>query len=189
MRGASDRLSIKVTMATRCDRPCRCHPLAKREAPGDLTGMCRWVVCEQMDLAGLPEWTDGQSQEEAARATVGWFLKVPPEREGPKSGPPELCPNCVENPGQSRSPYCGAQCKNESAFVRQFRAAAQSGDLADPDRQIALGQKLWHLIGGGYPLRVSLVSRLDMERFLAKSGGLCASCGNPAVTFDHLGSG
>ncbi|MBL8067772.1 MAG: hypothetical protein JNM28_04930 [Armatimonadetes bacterium] len=142
-----------------------------------------------MDLTSLPEWTAGQSQEEAARATVGWFLKVQPEMEGPKSGPPELCPNCVESPGQPRSPYCGTWCKEESAFVRQFRAAGKSGGLAEPDRQIALGQKLWHLIGGGYPLRVSLVSRSDMERFLAKSGGLCACCGNPAATFDHLGSG
>jgi hypothetical protein len=64
-----------------------------------------------------------------------------------------------------------------------------TGALSDLDRQVAMGQKLWHLLGGGYPLRVSLVGQKDLDKFLLKSGGLCAECGNPATTYDHLGSG
>lgn len=142
-----------------------------------------------MVVEGLPKWVEGQSQEEAARATVRWLLSSPQGPLQARFGPSDRCPNCVDRLGQRRSPYCGAGCKEESAFVRQFRASLLSSEIENPDRQIALGQKLWHLIGGGYPLRVSLVSQSDMNRFIAKSGGLCADCGNPATTFDHLGSG
>lgn len=99
------------------------------------------------------------------------------------------CPNCDQPCGNSRSPYCSDTCKETAAFVRQFRSALSDGMISDPERQLALGQKLWHLAGGGYPYRLTLAPPNALKQVDKRTGGSCELCGNPAATYDHLGSG
>lgn len=99
------------------------------------------------------------------------------------------CPNCAEPVASTRSPYCSARCREISAFVRQFRNGLLEGTILGEERQIALGQKFWHLAGGGYPLRISLISEKDKLKIIAKKGGLCELCEAPATALDNVGSG
>lgn len=99
------------------------------------------------------------------------------------------CPNCGSTLTSTRTPYCSAYCREVSAFVRQFRSGLQDGTILGEDRQVALGQKFWHLAGGGYPLRISLISEKDKLKIIAKKGGLCELCGSPATALDNVGSG
>ncbi|MCO5297517.1 MAG: hypothetical protein M9921_11730 [Fimbriimonadaceae bacterium] len=107
----------------------------------------------------------------------------------PLSYPADRCPNCGSRCSSTRSPYCSAHCRAEAAFVRQFRAARDQGTLADPERQAHLGQALWHLLGGGYPHRVTLIPPSAQRQVLKREEGKCQECGAPATTFDHVGSG
>jgi hypothetical protein len=76
-----------------------------------------------------------------------------------------------------------------AAFVRQFRASLADGSLLDPQRQVGMGQALWHLQGGGFPLRQRLVPPKVLAKVIERHGGLCAVCGAPAIEIDHTGSG
>ena len=60
--------------------------------------------------------------------------------------------------------------------------------MGERDRQVALGQILWKLIGGGYPLRNSLIPPRSLARALAATDFKCSSCGGVATTVDHIGS-
>lgn len=71
--------------------------------------------------------------------------------------------------------------------MRQLRNALAQG--ADPERQAHLGQALWHVLGGGYPHRVTLIPERARRQVLQREEGRCQSCGAPATTFDHVGSG
>lgn len=102
---------------------------------------------------------------------------------------PLACPNCGEAFLGTRTPYCSEACKEMSAFVRQTRNALTTGMVHDPERQVALGQKLWHLLGGGYPLRLTIMPPSAARQVAKRTGGKCELCGNPASTYDHLGSG
>ncbi|MBS1718545.1 MAG: hypothetical protein JSS72_12520 [Armatimonadetes bacterium] len=97
------------------------------------------------------------------------------------------CPNCDKPVASARTPYCSEFCKEMSAFVRQFRSALATGMIREQERQIAMGQKLWHLLGGGYPLRLTLIPEKTKAKLLHARP--CAVCGVEAVGFDHLGSG
>jgi hypothetical protein len=99
------------------------------------------------------------------------------------------CPNCGTTCHESRTPYCTSCCREESAFVRQFRDSLLKGTFEDEPRQVALGQKLWRILGGGMPLRVSLIPAKDLTRTLAKRANKCEVCGAPSVTVDNTGSG
>jgi hypothetical protein len=63
------------------------------------------------------------------------------------------------------------------------------GSAFDPARQVGLGQALWHLQGGGYPLRQRLVPPKVLAKVIERDGGRCAECGEPATEVDHVGSG
>ena len=63
------------------------------------------------------------------------------------------------------------------------------GTIVDEDRQIALGEKLWHVLGGGYPRRQSLILPKSLEKVIRRAQGHCESCGAVATTVDHIGSG
>lgn len=122
-----------------------------------------------------------------ACAVLGWVIQeslAAPECS-PESQNPYNCANCKIKPGGERTPYCSEACKEETSFVRQVRCGLESGAILVPDRQVALGQSLWHILGGGYPLRRTLVSAKDLERFLAKNPN-CAYCGLFATNFDHI---
>ena len=109
--------------------------------------------------------------------------------EVPGEADPHSCPNCGKPAASARSPYCGDGCREEAAFVRQFRTALDAGSLAETDKQGRLGQALWHLLGGGYPHRLPLILPSTSKQALKRTDGRCEGCGVPASTFDHLGSG
>lgn len=73
--------------------------------------------------------------------------------------------------------------------MRQARAALAKGTITDPERQMALGQQLWRVLGGGLPARRDLIPPKVLTRILEKKGGRCEVCGEPATTVDHTGSG
>lgn len=102
---------------------------------------------------------------------------------------PATCPNCDAPCDLARTPYCCDECREMAAFVRQFRAAIENGTIGSEDRQAALGQKLWHLLGGGYPRRDALVSARVRAQVIQREGGRCQECGAKATTIDHSGSG
>lgn len=101
---------------------------------------------------------------------------------------PTLCPNCGSECLSTRSPYCSTDCREVSSFVRQFRSNLREETLVERDRQVALGQVLWKLIGGGYPLRNSLIPPRSLARALAANDFKCSACGGVATTVDHIGS-
>jgi recombinational DNA repair protein RecR len=102
---------------------------------------------------------------------------------------PATCPNCGEIVENSRSPYCSDECREMSAFVRQFRSAVADNKIQDLERQAALGQKLWHVLGGGYPRRDVLVPNKVRVKVIEREGNKCQQCGAKATTIDHSGSG
>ena len=119
--------------------------------------------------------------ERIARADASSFTAVPED--------PSTCPNCGVPTPLERSPYCSTNCREESGFVRQMRSAFADGSIVNPERQVGRGQALWHLLGGGYPLRQSLVFGKPLARVLARNEGRCEICGAPSTTIDHTGSG
>ena len=102
---------------------------------------------------------------------------------------PSTCPNCGQPATSLRSPYCGDACREESAFVRQFRQSLMTGKALEPERQVALGEKVWHVLGGGYPRRQSLAPNSALKQVFKREDGRCELCGAPATTIDHTGSG
>lgn len=102
---------------------------------------------------------------------------------------PLSCPNCDRLEPSIRTPYCSDECKEESAFVRQFRMGVHEQSILDLERQAALGQKLWHVLKGGYPRRVELVPPKALAKILDREGQKCQECGALATTIDHSGSG
>lgn len=134
---------------------------------------------------------EGADIEEQTRAVLN-LLAEPRMRlqDVPTPSPSaDHCPNCGNPCSDLRSPYCGPSCRETAAFVRQYRAAIASGVIADPDRQAALGQKLWRLIGGGFPRRMPLIPDRVIRKVIEREGGRCQACGDMAVTVDHPGSG
>ena len=102
---------------------------------------------------------------------------------------PANCPNCDRTVGESKSPYCSGECREISAFVRQFRHAIVTNAILDPEKQAALGQKLWYVLGGGYPRRDVLVPERVRLKVIEREGRKCQQCGAKATTIDHSGSG
>lgn len=131
------------------------------------------------------------SVRDQARAALSLvFARLPlASHPAPVQEDPAACPNCGRLASSPRSPYCGEPCREEAGFVRQVRTGLREGWLHDEDKQVALGQVLWHLLGGGRPFRQSIIPESSRKRALARSGGLCAQCGAPATAFDHEGSG
>ena len=107
----------------------------------------------------------------------------------PRRPDPTTCPNCGAACDSDRTPYCSEACKETSAFVRQLRGNLESGALLDPERQIALGEKFWWVLGGGRPRRVAMIPERSLARVLGHRKGACEVCGEPAITVDHCGSG
>lgn len=114
---------------------------------------------------------------------LGWARTRAPVDRG------SACPNCGGPASSTRSPYCCDFCREEAAFVRQFRTSRAQGTLAETEKQERLGQALWHLLGGGYPHRLPLIPPSARKQALKRTGGRCEGCGAAATTFDHVGSG
>lgn len=139
----------------------------------------------------LPAWSEasvGDDQSRRARATLQ--LLTSPASGALHHLETDLtgCPNCRQPVSSPRSPYCSCECREEAGFVRQMRAGLLEGTIFDEERQVALGQKLWRLLGGGLPLRLSLIPSKAWEKFLTKYPA-CEACGAPATTIDNIGGG
>jgi hypothetical protein len=151
------------------------------------------IVRLSQALPPASEAITAEDIETRARAVlailVDRILAVPSEGSSPIESDPATCPNCDAVADSARSPYCGTACRETAAFVRQFRTGLADGQIFDSERQMALGQVLWHLIGGGRPLRQHLVPPRNREQVLKRDGGVCKICGAPATTIDHIATG
>ena len=122
------------------------------------------------------------------RALVELALKS--STELPQLGlDPSTCPNCGTPTADPKSPFCSFPCREEAAFVRQFRASLANDVLEDPGRQLALSQKFWSLLGGGFPYRQSLIPPKTIAKVIERDGFVCSVCGAPATEVDHRGTG
>ncbi len=147
--------------------------------------------------ASLPDQRDvfGSGDIELQARAVLQFVIKPNSTTIPMQGlavnmPDALtCPNCDVKREKPRSPYCGEHCREMAGFVRQFRSGIALGWIHEPEKQVALGQVLWHVLGGGRPLRVQIAPARARETALKRENGTCQSCGGPATTVDHIGSG
>lgn len=137
-------------------------------------------------LSGLPSVDAEQPIEAQARSVLRLLDRPGDADELPFD--PSLCPNCGGESLSLRSPYCSVPCREHASFVRQFRQGLREGASADPERQVALGQNLWKLLGGGFPLRNTLIPPKAMVRALAQTDFKCSKCGGVATTVDHIGS-
>ncbi|MBL8059171.1 MAG: HNH endonuclease [Chthonomonas sp.] len=135
-------------------------------------------------LPGDPE----ESVEQQAR----WFLRVPVDMAIAISAvevvfpEPSHCPNCDAVCDKRATPYCSERCKEMSSFVRQFRATLFTETIFLAEKQVAYGQIVWHLMGGGLPYRNSLIPARALARFFEKHDGKCSACGGAATTVDHI---
>ncbi|HEY3779729.1 MAG TPA: hypothetical protein VGL56_01505 [Fimbriimonadaceae bacterium] len=132
------------------------------------------------------------TMELRARATLSLFLDSAISLKNfptPIKADPLTCPNCGIPMDSARSPYCSGRCREEAAFVRQFRTNLQDDALSVEEKQVSLGQNFWHLIGGGYPLRQSICPPSALKQLFKRTNNQCEVCGAPATTFDHTGSG
>ncbi len=102
---------------------------------------------------------------------------------------PSTCPNCGVHIQSARSPYCSARCREVAGFIRRFRSGLEDGSIFDEERQVALGQAMWHLLGGGRPLREHLILERTRAQVMKRDEGRCQVCGAAATTIDHTGSG
>jgi hypothetical protein len=146
---------------------------------------------ELISALPLDACTDPTDLNLQARAFLRSFVEHAIDAPAADAVPyaPENCPNCDAIVASARTPYCSDRCREESAFVRQFRAGVANGALMNPDKQAMVGQALWHVLGGGYPSRVAIVPKAAMSRALARTEGACEMCGAPATSVDHIGSG
>lgn len=141
-------------------------------------------------LETLPPPEVGQNLDDQARSVLRLIFEREPNRTiSAGRGLPELCPNCDAPEPSVRTPYCGEKCRDTAAFVRQVRTSLVEETILDPGRQVAFGQTLWRLAGGGRPYRQALILDSARERVLRRFEGRCAICGEHAVTLDHVGSG
>ena len=140
-------------------------------------------------LAELPNFCDAVDPELRIRGVVRLLLESPDVPVATLPYDPATCPNCGKPGASDRSPYCGERCRAEAAFVRQTRSAISRGEILDPERQRGIGQALWNLQGGGFPLRQSMVPPRVIAKVIEREGSKCAVCGEPATEVDHTGSG
>lgn len=151
--------------------------------------MVETVVIQEL-RENLPKDSANLGIDERTRAVLNLLLDLIPSVFPSAITPnPQTCPNCDVVVTSSRSPYCGNFCRETSAFVRQFRDGLEKGTVFDAERQAALGQKLWYVLGGGYPRRETLVPDRVIKKVIEREGNKCQECGALATTIDHSGSG
>ncbi len=142
--------------------------------------------------SSLPK-LDSPDIGDQARAVLNYLIEpicrndlasIEPEDQDPLN-----CPNCGFPIDLTRSPYCSTECKETAGFVRQFRSGVLDGTLEDSDRQIAFGQNLWFLLGGGRPLRQSLIPEKTCQLLMDRCNHKCELCDAPAACIDHIATG
>jgi len=134
--------------------------------------------------------TDPDDIEEQARAVLRLVLDPTSAHAGSAlPANPCACPNCDDAASSTRTPYCSEACREAAAFVRQVRAGLMDGAILEQQRQLAFGQVLWYLLGGGRPLRVHLIPERARLQVKSRAGDRCQLCGAPASTVDHIRTG
>ncbi len=131
----------------------------------------------------------GTDEESQTRALLLPLLARKAKSQPPVPADSSTCPNCSKASEDPRTPYCSDHCKEMAAFVRQFRAAVAEGTILEPEKQMMMGQKLWAVAIGGYPMRQTLVPAKVIAKVIEREGGKCQMCGAPATEIDHTGSG
>lgn len=99
------------------------------------------------------------------------------------------CPHCGAPADSLSSPYCSAACRDQAAFVRQFRAAIASGLILTAEKQTVFGERLWWLLGGGLPMRESRIPESAKRQVVRRSEGKCEFCGSVMSGIENFGSG
>lgn len=131
--------------------------------------------------------------EQRARGALAWFvnriLESNPEAAKQNREDPATCPNCDLPVNSIRSPYCSECCGEEAGFVRQLRRFLAEETIFAEERQSNVGEKFWHVIGGGFPRRLARLPEKGWQRIFAREGGKCEVCGAIATGLDHVGSG
>lgn len=148
------------------------------------------MVFERL-LSSLPAVGSSDDPEIQIRAVLSPLVArmlVAPAGE-PVPCDPLLCPNCSSPCDSLKTPYCSPFCRDQAAFVRQFRGSVLDEMVFDPERQKGLAQALWSLQGGGFPYRQTLVPPKILAKVIERDGGVCQICGAPATEIDHTGSG
>ena len=140
------------------------------------------------DLPPAAEASRGEDLELRCRATLAIVIELALSSPKGKSigRDTSLCPSCGAPSASEKSPYCGPACREEAGFVRQVRAGLADGSIFDAERQVAMGQVLWSLLGGGYPLRQSMILERSRVLVFKRSGGKCEICGAEATSIDHV---
>ena len=143
-------------------------------------------------LSQLPQIGQSDDPDEQIRSVLSPVVEralTSGSGQTPVPSDPATCPNCGGPATSDKSPYCCSLCRETAGFVRQFRASVESGQVFDPERQVALGQALWNLQGGGFPRRQMMVPKRVIAKVIERDGGVCTVCGAPATEIDHTGSG
>lgn len=102
---------------------------------------------------------------------------------------PWQCPNCGGRFLGPKSPYCSTNCREVAGWVRHFRSCLSEGQIEIPERQEALGQNLWVLLGGGRPLRRSLIPEKTVQSVLRREHMRCQVCNGAATQVEHITTG
>jgi hypothetical protein len=100
-----------------------------------------------------------------------------------------LCPNCDRIAPNPASPYCSETCRDQAAFVRQFRAAIAAETILSAEKQTVFGERLWWHLGGGLPIRESRIPESAKRQVIKRCGGNCEFCNAPMTTIENFGSG
>ena len=131
------------------------------------------------------------SLEDQARAVLNLLLDCIEDPEQPQRPLEDAhrCPNCDALAESLAGPYCSETCRDQAAFVRQFRASIASGSILTPEKQVVFGERLWWLLGGGLPLRESRIPESAKRQVTKRSAGKCELCGAPMTTVENFGSG
>ena len=141
-----------------------------------------------LELLGQPDRVEEQARA-VLRLVIQPILETNFQAGAPVPVDPATCPNCSKPASGTKTPYCGAECRNEAAFVRQFRGAVVEKTIFDSERQEGIGQVFWYLVGGGRPLRQHIIPEKTKQDLFKKAGGKCTICGDEATSIDHIASG
>ncbi len=140
----------------------------------------------------LPAICDANlSLEDQARSALHLLFDSKTEFKPPAT-PSEsfqLCPNCGTPSESLSSPYCSEICRDQAAFVRQFRNAIATDSILTSEKQTVFGERLWWLLGGGLPIREARIPESAKRQVIKRCASKCEFCAAPMVTIENFGSG
>jgi hypothetical protein len=106
-----------------------------------------------------------------------------------QNSPPLAECSCREEEGSGTPMEAESSSPPPNSKLQIPNSKLPEGPLFIRERQIAMGETLWHVLGGGRPRRQSLALPRTRATVMKREEGKCQVCGAPATTFDHIGSG